>query len=41
MGVSTIVCVEVERPNGRLRKWEDTLALMLGTSILRFAGRRR
>jgi hypothetical protein len=30
MGASTIVCVEVERPNGRLRKWEDTLSAHVG-----------
>jgi hypothetical protein len=30
MGVPTIVCVEVERPSGRLRKWEDTLSAHVG-----------
>ena len=30
MGVPTIVRVEVERPGGRLRKWEDTLSAHLG-----------
>ena len=30
MGASTIVCVEVERPNGPLRKWEDTLSAHVG-----------
>jgi len=30
MGTSTIVCVEVERPSGRLRKWEDTLSAHVG-----------
>ena len=30
MGASTIVCVEVERPSGRLRKWEDTLSAHVG-----------
>ena len=30
MGVPTIVCVEVERPRGRLRKWEDTLSAHIG-----------
>jgi AraC family transcriptional regulator, positive regulator of tynA and feaB len=30
MGAPTIVCVEVERPNGRLRKWEDTLSAHIG-----------
>ena len=30
MGAATIVCVEVERPSGRLRKWEDTLSAHVG-----------
>ena len=30
MAVPTIVCVEVERPGGRLRKWEDTLSAHVG-----------
>ena len=30
MGASTIVCVEVERPSGPLRKWEDTLSAHVG-----------
>src|SRR5271169_694252 len=30
MGAPTIVCVEVERPSGRLRKWEDTLSAHVG-----------
>jgi AraC family transcriptional activator of tynA and feaB len=30
MGTPTIVCVEVERPNGRLRKWEDALSAHVG-----------
>jgi AraC family transcriptional activator of tynA and feaB len=30
MAAPTIVCVEVERPNGRLRKWEDTLSAHVG-----------
>ena len=30
MGASTIVCVEVERPNRPLRKWEDTLSAHVG-----------
>ena len=30
MVASTMVCVEVERPSGRLRKWEDTLSAHVG-----------
>jgi len=30
MGSPTIVCVEVERPSGRLCKWEDTLSAHVG-----------
>ena len=30
MAAPTIVCVEVKRPNGRLRKWEDTLSAHIG-----------
>ena len=30
MGASTIVCVQVERPSGPLRKWEDTLSAHVG-----------
>ena len=30
MGAPTIVCVEVERPSSRLRKWEDTLSAHVG-----------
>jgi AraC family transcriptional regulator, positive regulator of tynA and feaB len=30
MGAPTIVCVEVERPSGRLCKWEDTLSAHVG-----------
>jgi AraC family transcriptional activator of tynA and feaB len=30
MGTPTIVCVEVERPSGPLRKWEDTLSAHVG-----------
>ncbi len=30
MGASTIVCVEVERSSGRLRKWEDTFSAHVG-----------
>jgi AraC family transcriptional activator of tynA and feaB len=30
MGTSTSVCVDVERPSGRLRKWEDTLSAHVG-----------
>ena len=30
MGAPTIVSVEVERPSGRLRKWEDTLSAHVG-----------
>ena len=30
MAVPTIVSVEVERPSGRLRKWEDTLSAHVG-----------
>src|SRR4249920_939947 len=30
MGAPTIVCVEVEQPSGRLRKWEDTLSAHVG-----------
>jgi AraC family transcriptional activator of tynA and feaB len=30
MVASKIVCVEVERPSGRLRKWEDTLSAYVG-----------
>ena len=37
MGASTIVCVEVERPNGPLRKWEDTLSADVRLVDLLFA----
>ena len=30
MGAPSIVCVEVERPSGPLRKWEDTLSAHVG-----------
>ena len=30
MGAPAIVCVEVERPSGRLREWEDTLSAHVG-----------
>ena len=30
MVASTMVCLEVERPSGRLRKWEDTLSAHVG-----------
>ena len=30
MVATSIVCVEVERPSGRLREWEDTLSAHLG-----------
>ena len=30
MGAPTIVSVEVERPNGRLREWEDALSAHVG-----------